>query len=283
MKYINKKPELTKGHKITDDYLNRFCLVNDGNGNYHYQNIDYDGSFSSSGAKKAMMKLVLTNQDNLCCYCMRDLNEQNLHVTLEHIIPQSISSTGFNNYMNLRVPPLTSKNIIHTDNFTGVKNIKVNKRPHTVTCENIVASCDGTFPDKDGSSQCCNNRRGNSDVYPMFYITNIRNEIDFTEDGTIQPNNKCTHLNEYRYTIDNTKLNCQNLKDIRRLWHLFKNEDYQELKSCLNDKNKRTKILYSVLFKKVEMMEQDANIAAKYMNENYWRTFLLYRWFHHKI
>lgn len=283
MKYIDKSNHLQEGHRITDGYLNVQCRIDDGNGNHHYQNIDYDSSFGDSGAKAAMQQLALASQDNLCCYCMRDLARQNQQVTLEHIIPQHATAGDFGRYTSLCVEPLTVDRVIRTDDFAGVPNIGVPPRPHTVTFENIVASCDGTFPDREGTSQCCNHKRGNGFVYPMFYVAVVAEELSFMEDGSMQPNTNCTHHAEYRQTIEHTRLNCQNLKDIRKLWHLFAGVDGRVLIACLKDKNLRIKTLMAVLFKKAEQSEADSKILGKFLKDDYWKTFLLYHWFHHRI
>lgn len=283
MKYIDKEAHLQAGRNITDQYLETTCKVDDGNGNYHYQNVDYDGTFGDTGAKDAMTRLALDSQENFCCYCMRDLHVQNQEVTLEHIIPQSSDVAKFNYYIGLNVPPLTANNVMRTSDFTGVQNIHVPPRPHTVTFENLVASCDGTFPDKTGSSQCCNNKRGQEKVYPMFYVVTVADEIVYTQDGSMQPATQSAHQDEYRNTIQKARLNCTNLQDIRRLWHLFAGEPMGNLVSCLADKDLRWVLLMQVLYHDIRLMEQDARIQTKFMKDDYWKTFLMYHWFHQKI
>lgn len=283
MKFIDKDSTLREGHDITDNYLNGICRVEEGHSGYCYQNVDYDGTFNSSGAKGQMQQLALSSQENLCCYCMRDLHLQNQRVTLEHVIPQCVSSVEFKRYTALGVKYLTKDVVVRTEDFTGVLNVGLNARPHTVAFENLAASCDGTFPDKDGTSQCCNNHRGNRFVYPMFYVATLGDELSYTEDGAIHPNEKSMHPEEYRQTIEIVHLNCQNLKDIRRLWYLFDAEDHNVLVSCLKDRNLRARILWRVLFKKAEMTQRDSNILTKFMKDEYWRTFLLYHWFHHRL
>jgi hypothetical protein len=117
----------------------------------------------------------------------------------------------------------------------------------------------------------------------MFYVANVEEEIVYRENGAMQPKNGCPHTNEYWKTIGNVKLNCQNLLDIRRLWHLFANDDYEELVACLSDRNLRMKLLRRVLYKDFAMLDQDNSIQCKFMKNQYWRTFLLYHWFHHKL
>lgn len=283
MKYIDKNAHLQAGRNITDRYLETKCKVDDGGGNFHYQNVDYDGTFGDTGAKNEMTQLALDSQENFCCYCMRDLHVQNQDVTLEHIIPQSSDVAKFNYYIGLNVNPLTANNVVRTGDFTGVQNVIIPPRPHTVTFENLVASCDGTFPDKTGSPQCCNHKRGNEDIYPLFYVVTVSNEITYTQDGSMLPNAQCTHQVEYRLTIEKARLNCTNLLDIRRLWHLFSAERIDDLAACLADKNKRMLLLMQVLYHDNRLMIQDARIQNKFMRDDYWKTFLMYHWFHQKI
>lgn len=283
MKYIDKKPFLKDAHQVTDNYLNSVCKIDEGNGTYLYLNVDYDGTFNSSGAKGQIIQLALRSQECLCCYCMRDLSMENQQITLEHIIPQSCSKREFGDYINLGVEYLSDEDVIRTKEFINVTNIKIPPRPHTVTFENLTASCDGTFPDKKGCSMCCNHKRGNAFVYPMFYISMVENEMDYMDDGTIQPKVQSPHQDEFRDTINKTRLNCTSLKDIRRLWHLLRGIDFQVLQDCITDTDLREKTLLHVLFKEEEQGEQDANILEKYKKDDYWQTLMLYHWFHNRI
>lgn len=283
MRYIDKNKHLQEGHDITDRYLETVCRVDDGGGNYHYQNVDFEGSFASTNAKSDMQYLTMKSQENLCCYCMRDLHMQKQRITLEHIIPQRAGQLEYRYYTGMDVFPLTVTEVILTDDFSGPPNVTYPPRPHTVTFENLVASCNGTFPDKDGAAQCCNHRRGQRHIYPLFYISGIENEITYMEDGTMQPAVRCARQVEYRQTIDSVRLNCQNLKDIRRLWHLLGNEDRDVLVACLNDRNLRNRKLMAVLSLDNRLIKQDINILNKFMKDEYWKTFLLYHWFHHRL
>lgn len=283
MKYINKETCLDAGHEITDNYLNNNCRVANDDGHYHYQNIDYDGSFRTSGAKRQMQGLVLRNQEHRCCYCMRDLGVQDQCVTLEHIIPQEVNIEEFRKYTNLNVKFLTSTDVSLCNDFCFVPDVNLPPRPHTVTFENLAASCDGTFPDKEGTAQCCNNRRSNKYVYPLYLDENVEMEIVYMENGSMQPKVGSSHEAEYRQSIENVNLNCSNLKDIRRLWHLFANVSVDDLHTSCYDKNLRFQLLMQVLYKDKDMALQDAYIHSKFLYDSYWRAFLMYQWFHNRI
>lgn len=280
MKYIDKSSHLEAGNSITDDYLKRVCRIGNDN-DYCYQNVDYDGTFGNH--KDEIRQLAMENQSNFCCYCMRDLSQQNQVVTLEHIIPQNSSRIEFEKYLNLNIFPLTRNEVILTGDFVGIQNISVPPRPHTVTFENLAASCNGTFPDKVGSAQCCNNFRGKKFVFPMFYKKDVESELAYMEDGTIEVRPGCANSSEYRNTIGAINLNCSTLKDIRRLWHLFADVSIDDLFASIYDRNLRYKLLHSVLYKDSAMLEQDNSIRSKFVIDSYWLTFLLYHWFHGKI
>lgn len=279
MKYINKNTHLQEGHTITDEYLNTECRVNE-DGHYHYQNVDYDGSFRTSGAKERMLRLALANQNNYCCYCMRDLGMHDSTVTLEHIIPQRSTTNEFNSYVNLNVHPLTNDEVVRTRDFTGVQDAAFPPRPHTVTFENLTASCDGTFPDKGLTSQCCNSKRGYRFVFPMFYVEGLGNDIVYMENGTMQIKELCALAEDYRNTLRAANLNCTNLRQIRRLWHLFADIPYGDLENCVNDENERIEKLRQVLFQYDDFAKQDADIYMKFKKDDYWRTFMMYHWFY---
>ena len=280
MKFINKKTHLQEGHTITDEYLTSECRVNDDAEHYHYQNVDYDASFRSSGAKERMLRLALANQNNYCCYCMRDLGMHDPTVTLEHIIPQRCTADEFSSYVNLNIYPLIKGEVVRTRDFTGVQAPEIPPRPHTVSFENLTASCDGTFPDRGPTSQCCNSKRGNRFVFPMFYIEGVENDIVYMENGTMQIKESCAHAEDYRKTIRTANLNCRNLKYIRRLWYLFADIPYGDLENCVNDENKRMEKLRQVLYLDNDMTDQDNDIFNKFKRENYWRTFMMYHWFY---
>lgn len=283
MRFIDKAPYMAAAHKVTDDYLDTYCKIVQDN-SWVFQNVLYDGSFRSSGARSLMLAIARSSQENLCCYCMRELTRDDSRVTLEHLIPQKVTTQEFNNfYMALGAPWLTPAEVILTSNFTGVPGVQVPPRPHTVTFENLTASCDGSFPDKGLTSQCCNSFRKSKRIYPLFYIKGIQNEMNYYQDGTIMPKIKSYLREEAIETIEHSGLNCRNLKQIRRLWKLLVNTSMSTILNCAENKSLRQKILMEVLFKEDKRAEMDQAIMNNFMEDQYWDTFMLYKWFHKKI
>lgn len=282
MRFIDKSVFMEKGHQITDGYLDHECKLRDTNGDYWYQNVLYDDNFRCSGAKGEMLELAKRSQNNLCCYCMRELSEEST-VTLEHIIPQSVSEKEFAKYLHTGSPWLKAESVIRTADFTGKINIPIPPRPHTVTFENLTASCNGAFPETGQKGRCCNNRRGNKWIVPIFYWWSVQSQLQYTNDGRMYPCENSELREECMGAIETAGLNCTSLKRIRRLWRLMRNVPINEIEEGCNDKTKRKLILFSVLYKKDEFAEIDEELFNTFIRDEYWATFWRYRWFHTKI
>ena len=83
----------------------------------------------------------------------------------------------------------------------------------------------------------------------------------------------------YSSSINYLKLNCSNLKNVRRLWYLFHNFDMVLLNKAVKDRNIRIKSLLQVLFREKDFLVQDAEIYKNFQIDIYWETFLKYQWF----
>lgn len=269
MRYIDKNANSAEGDHITDDYLENECKMTDPlTGDIRYMNIDYSGSFTSEGYKDRMLELGMVSQSRFCCYCLRKIGKKQ-SATLEHIIPQKASETvDFDNFNELSKTEITL-----TLDFTTAHNQGRPPYPHTVAWNNLVVSCDGHFPlDNNVSSHCCNNARSSDFAPPVYYLKDIESRIVFMQNGTMM-----TADDDVKATIRAAKLNCQSLKEIRRLWYLLRNTSYRDIVRCLYDRNLRNKILYSVF-----CMESIADIhfIYKYQRDEYWQVFMKYHLFY---
>ena len=104
MLYIDKSKNKKEGVQVTKDYLQTCCCGTDG----RYHEIRYDNrdagstqtfcSHNNREYRKKMINILLANQHNLCCYCLRKLKtaqreeDSDEVITLEHIIPRSFTS-----------------------------------------------------------------------------------------------------------------------------------------------------------------------------------------------
>ena len=107
MLYIDKSKHKEEGMRVTMDYLQTCCLGTD----ERFHNIRYDNRDSGRNKtfcdnhheyRKRLINILLENQHSLCCYCLRKLKtaqreeDSDKVVTLEHIIPRSITQADTN-------------------------------------------------------------------------------------------------------------------------------------------------------------------------------------------
>lgn len=273
MRYIDKTAGYTEGNRITDEYLENECKTSDPvTGCVRYINIDYAGSFTNRGYKNRLLKLGMDMQQKYCCYCLRKI-ENSKQATLEHIIPQKLTTTnGYDTYSEL-----SAHEIVLTDDFRSAPNQNRPPYPHTVAWNNLVVSCNGHFPlDNNVTSHCCNNARSSDFAPPVYYLPDIEARIIYMQDGTMLAQIGELYDN-VQDTIRAAKLNHQSLKEIRRLWYLLRNLPYKEIVKCLHDRNLRMKTLISVFNMD---NKKDVDFIFKYHRNEYWEVFMKYHLFY---
>jgi hypothetical protein len=151
--------------------------------------------------------------------------------------------------------------------------------PHLVAYNNLVASCDGAFD--DGTQQLsCNHQRGNRMVLPLFYWSGVLDWIKYTPNGEAISVAKGDMKKNMEQLIDRAGLNCNMLKDIRRLWYVLKNEALADLYNCTNDERLRELILSKSLFKNANNVDSDYRILEKFRKQNYWIKLMGYTYFY---
>lgn len=297
MLYIDKSKHKEEGMQVTKDYLQTCCLGTDG----RFHNIRYDNrdsgrtqtfcGYNHREYKKRLINILLENQHNLCCYCLRKLKtaqreeESDKVVTLEHIIPRSITQTDTNvlsYYQSVR--ELSLAEVVVTDEYESPTfDQKGTAHPHKVAYNNIVASCNGTFPyvrnENEGKSKiCCNEARKNNNAFPIYFIPNIHQYIDYTNKGDIQ--GTCLEdielYTKIEEVIQNTNLYCDSLKQIRMLWFILSHVPREDIYSC-HTCNQRDELLSRELYK-TEFFDSDVTpfMHDKFKLDDYWNTFMLY-------
>lgn len=276
MRYIDKNEIQQEGRAITEDYIHDHCTTDEG----RYINISYS-AFCSLGYGAKMVECMKKAQENYCCYCMRDMSMNSGAITLEHLIPQHPGNGNIHRYRQLGIDSFKAEVLSLVDEFTHAPSQAMPPYPHNVAFDNFLNSCNGTFPDKGGSSLCCNNKRGNAYSIPLPLYTDVEQMIDYKEEGEIQPNAQHPLASEIAIAIAAYSLKCDNLKIIRRMWYLFRHTNYDLLVQCIHDGDLRSKTLNSVLYQDPIYIGIDSK-AWKYNNSEYWKTFLSYHWFQAK-
>lgn len=296
MLYINKGQKLIEGNKVTEDYLQNECR--DANGHFsgiHYSDTaphSHDSFSSLSDYKQRMVDTIMDNQNRYCCYCLRKINGSQIK-TLEHIIPQSATSADVAtlNYYQ-RVPELSSAMVIATDAFESQANQKRPPYPHEVSYNNLVASCDGTFPDilsskGNPSGCCCNNKRGNENAFPIYYLSNVGKLVEYTKEGEIHAVVGTPWNQETSDLIKYTNLNHDSLILIRKMWFKLRLLDFSEICRGNTDKDKRRILLYKALYPvdssdyTIQKMDEALRLSQKFEDDSQWETFMLYHQFYY--
>ena len=148
MEYINKI-HAPQANAIIDAYLRNIRIP----GQYRPREL-YQGCSSQFGRNDLINNILLPEQSCRCCYCMRSM-QNHLYGTIEHIIPESVSSVGMNYYFDKGLGGLIAANICHTEDYI-LGNSVAGQYPHEVAYYNYAMAC----------LKCNNERRGNLSFVP---------------------------------------------------------------------------------------------------------------------
>lgn len=201
----------------------------------------------------------------VCCYCMRRLYyhdaEKPDNVTIEHIIPNKITQAKWDEEGSQyqTIPELREDKVkVCVGGTYNDGSVKINglPHPHFMSYHNMIASCDGGLMLADSlvSQQCCNERRGNNLVLPMYFSSNIQNEIEYSgEDGDIELNNDNFKKNWFYQRRLN--LLSPELKKMRRFWYLVSTTEYtaSDIEKAVTDQDLRDEI--QTVFDKINRTE----------------------------
>ena len=286
MQFINKAIDRPEGNQITKAYLENIRIEDE----QRYP-VDYDDSFRKLPDKrnsyyKQMTKVLLKNQHNHCCYCMRRLTGDN-DTTLEHIIPQAADENILSDYQKEAFPMFNNQHIKLSNVFSHEENPNLSILPHTVCSDNLVASCYGLFPKQQGESTVedksghfCNNVRGKKKVLPLYFLADINSILSYCANGYIIANKNSEWANEAENLILNTKLMWTSLVDIRVMWYVLRNVDLEKIAEAGNDPISRYDLIQDNLLDTDFPPKRMMDLTTKFKKDKYWECFLLYDWFY---
>lgn len=297
MRFIDKTKYRAAGIEITSQFLQTHCLEPSG----RHQGVRYNQSDSGDKEtfcladkgryKKRLTKLLFSEQGGLCCYCLRKL-KINQHeefsdqaITLEHIIPRSYTSANDVAYYQT-APGLTPADVVVTDVYEDAAYTQqAGIHPHKVAYNNFVVSCNGTFPDvlnrRAGKQKiCCNVKRQNKEVYPVYFLDNVADYVEYLRDGDVQAVQGSPEEKHVQDLIDNTNLQCDSLKYIRFLWYVLRTEPWAGIVACNNSANDRYRLLCTKLYEPSIDIELANVMLTKFSKQKNWETFMLYSAFY---
>lgn len=262
MEYVNKN-QAPQANAIIDAYLSVLAIP----GQYRYREL-YQGFSGNFGKNNLINNVLLPEQGYRCCYCMRSI-PSNLDGTIEHIIPESVSSDGMNYYFNKGLGGLIAANICHTRLYVE-GNSEEGQYPHEVAYYNYAMAC----------LKCNNERRGNKEIYPLFLVPNINRHVNYNRStGKIVWQNDPDFLNP---TIEKLELNGEQLKAIRSVW-IFGHDNPTQTYSTpdtVSGISERNELIYRA-FGNAFMADSRISIDAylSLLNDEGWRLVLKYAYF----
>lgn len=281
MQYINKiGTDLeNRGIECSQLYINS-CLNNDEG---CYVNLSYDSS------KLEDLRKLLVEEEVYCCYCMRKLyldkdGEHNKNVTLEHIIPHQIKEIEWQDTKEeyLKFGPLSSDkvNVCYEGKYDQpTKPITGLPHPHFVSYHNLVASCNGEtccckeLSFKIVSHNCCNNKRQERFVMPMFYYDNIDDLLGYNEEGKLEYDDD--YIKEEWFNDKHLNLSSSWLNSVREFWYeLALSGEYsaEQVERAITEKELRSDIIDDV--------DPDATIFSAAVTDSLWVILSEYSWFY---
>lgn len=246
-----------------------------------YRNLDYNNAKSQLGK---FTEIIVGEQHELCCYCMRrlytDASQNGNHksnITLEHIIPNKISESQWlkerDRYM--RFPNFAPGK---TTVFTGGKLPDNSKKitslphPHFLSYHNLAASCDGLVLTDDlkdlAKGRCCNNRRGNKFVLPLYLIEDIQDKLDYDKEGKLDFDDD--DFDERWFGNNCLNLTCSSMNLFRKFWHDLSLSEYtpEDVAKAETVKDLRQDIT------------DDLGCKFGELDDDVWRLLSEYSWFY---
>ncbi|MDR3339305.1 MAG: hypothetical protein LBT25_04270 [Candidatus Symbiothrix sp.] len=194
-------------------------------------------------------------------------------MSIEHVIPQSCTHEDFKTHYS-RYGALKRKRIYFVDPKTLQTILSKKKEvfrgrrshPHFIAYENLVASCKGLLPDENEKfgRHCCNHKRENKKIIPIFFLNNVPLIIKYEKDGEL------TYPLRYEETIDEViNLKYLTLKRMRKAWaEVYSEYSLHEITSATGDRIKDIVAVFS------------SDLRSILYKETYWKLFLQYRWFY---
>jgi len=265
------------GNTIVSDFLRGQWQGSPVNG---YRNIGYNHM-----PKDALRNILLAEQNNLCCYCMRHIfytSRENKNCTLEHIIPRAVNDYNtFLRYTNQS--DILNENVVIQSVFTAsTVMLEIPPAPHHIAYHNLVASCDGSIWDNPNqptryTAQFCNGHRGNEFIHPFFYDGHVNENIIYDHTGLVY----YTEDDDRQTMINHLNLNYATLKKVRRVWFFISTSEFNLVQvEAANDQLSRQNILTISILDSPLQNFQDDELINTFITDLFWGILLQYRWFY---
>ena len=288
MEFIDKRPFLEQEQKMDVEFL-KDCYNEDTQS--FYPSVNSDQSYSNFSSKKyrkgiaGWENLLLQEQYDRCCYCMRRLKSSALNI--EHVIPRNLKANDTHNEFAKYTENskwLADNVELDSDfakrNFKSVQDIeRVKIFPHRIALANLLASCNGKFEEVSRGC-CCNNARSNDYLLPLMLMPEVKERIVYDGiSGAV-----AIYPQDESWVKMLQTLNDDTYKEIRILWHKIW-EFNQELDTeTVRGYQLKDRIIF---FKKIFNLNNFENIPNEYHkytglpdgDSTYWNLLMDFDWF----
>ncbi|MDR3338755.1 MAG: hypothetical protein LBT25_01450 [Candidatus Symbiothrix sp.] len=264
MEFIDKTKLKKEGEAVVISFLQRLKTDDRPYPKDLYNTFRSDKNEKSQQSYELLRTILMKEQNNRCCYCMRNLDSSE-EKTLEHLIPNKIQDKkAFEEYLSPETV-LSNENVCFADDFIKEEKDKFPPFPHTIAYQNLTVSCNGKIS-RSASATHCNNYRGDKYVEPFILYNTITNEVEYKSDGfAIWKGNKGDIP-----TLNKLGLNCELLRMIRRIWLYARKTGFNLLTP-----NETEKKIFFISLQKILSDDEIGTIK----NETYWNLLKKYDYF----
>ena len=294
MRYIDKSVRQHDFDKYSRAYLKEARqsdgtfvppINNDSSYKDGFSNRKYRAPLTGDG----WQQILLEEQDGLCCYCMKRLKAD--EVSVEHLVPEN-----FDNNQNpqaeyayyARFAPRIASYVELAEDFSKRRFMSdadidaVRRMPHLIAHSNLFAACQHKKNSKEVGCSC-NSHRGNIPIMPLMLMNNVGSLVKYEENGDVSL--LLQDVRESERILSALDINCDNLRQIRRLWYLAKHQQVPVLDiTSMNDGQRVEFILGLFGVEEIFDLDVDYQKYCRFGNEGedaYWKLFLQYDWFYH--
>lgn len=206
-------------------------------------------------------QVLLPEQGNRCCYCMRRIDSHEDSATIEHIIPENVTNPAeADHYYQGRSTGLNSRNVCLTHSYFNAVSPLRPPYPHKLAYHNIVIACD-----------VCNNNRGAERIDPLFLYNTVHQEVHYDH---LTGEMEWTADPEPNRTVSAVKLNRPQLRAFRVVWFYAHSQGLSPY--TVED---REGFIYTVLGN-VDLNDSElTNAVLNLESKHFWELFLKYEYF----
>ena len=213
--------------------------------------------------------VLLPEQLNRCCYCMRRIANHSDDASIEHIVPQStVINADMNQYFSARSGGLNAANVCLSQDFINNGSVPP-PYPHHVAYHNYVVAC-----------RKCNSERRHYKIEPLFLFNGIHGEVTYDvytgmAEWAMDP--AYADPNPVLPTLEKAGLNRPILKAIRVVWFYVKRNNVNLVTANRSD------LIYAAVGESLasnpSMNDDDFNAYLSLNTNEMWNLFLKYDYF----